>query len=157
MALVEAGGAIDEMALMLQREVAERVAAAAPGCASTAACSVLTQIACDVRLAFARAARRLQPAPQVELGGDPSAPSRHATRADPPSPRASARVVRAAFAQRRKNLANAACGLASAAAPSVLASASPRPASTPAAARRDALARRVRAPGRGARRLRARG
>jgi len=30
MALVEAGGAIDEMALMLQREVAERVAAA-PG------------------------------------------------------------------------------------------------------------------------------
>ena len=51
MALVEAGGAIDEMALMLQREVAERVAAG-PGLRVYGSMSVLTQVACDVHLAF---------------------------------------------------------------------------------------------------------
>src|SRR5262249_12894399 len=51
MALVEAGPAIDEMALMLQREVAERLAAA-PGTRVYGSLSVLTQMACDVALAF---------------------------------------------------------------------------------------------------------
>jgi len=50
-ALVESGGAIDEMALMLQKEVAERIAAA-PGSKVYGALSVLTQIDCNVTPAF---------------------------------------------------------------------------------------------------------
>jgi 16S rRNA (adenine1518-N6/adenine1519-N6)-dimethyltransferase len=105
MALVEAGGAIDEMALMLQREVAERVAAA-PGSRVYGSMSVLTQIACDVRLAFGVPPGAFTPPPQVD-----SAVIHLRHRATPPVPIAEpARfraVVRAAFAQRRKNLANA--------------------------------------------------
>ncbi len=81
MALVEAGSAIDEMALMLQKEVAERIAAA-PGSKVYGALSVLTQIDCDVRV---------RAAPPVPIS----------------DPRRFTAVVRAAFSQRRKNLANA--------------------------------------------------
>jgi 16S rRNA (adenine1518-N6/adenine1519-N6)-dimethyltransferase len=105
MALVEAGRAIDEMALMLQREVAERVAAA-PGTRVYGSLSVLTQIACDVRVAFGVPPGAFSPPPQVE-----SAVIHLRTRAAPPVAIADAErfrhVVRAAFAQRRKNLANA--------------------------------------------------
>ncbi len=105
MALVEAGPAVEEMALMLQREVAERVAAA-PGTRVYGSLSVLTQVACDVRLAFAVAPGAFSPPPQVD-----SAVLHLKTRAGPPVPIADLerfrRVVRAAFAQRRKNLANA--------------------------------------------------
>jgi 16S rRNA (adenine1518-N6/adenine1519-N6)-dimethyltransferase len=105
MALVEAGRAIDEMALMLQREVAERVAAA-PGSRVYGSLSVLTQMACDVRLAFGVPPGAFSPPPQVD-----SAVIHLRTRAAPPVPvddpvRLRA-VVRAAFSQRRKNLANA--------------------------------------------------
>src|SRR5213078_4218145 len=48
-ALVAARTAIDEMALMLQREVAERVAAP-PGSKTYGSLSVLSQLYCDVRL-----------------------------------------------------------------------------------------------------------
>jgi 16S rRNA (adenine1518-N6/adenine1519-N6)-dimethyltransferase len=105
MALVEAGPAIDEMALMLQREVAERIAAA-PGTRAYGALSVLTQVACDVRMAFGVPPGAFSPPPQVD-----SAVIHLRARAAPPAPIADAerfrRVVRAAFAQRRKNLANA--------------------------------------------------
>lgn len=105
MALVEAGGAIDEMALMLQREVAERVAAA-PGSRVYGSMSVLTQIACDVRLAFGVPPGAFTPPPQVD-----SAVIHLRRLATPPVPIAEPErfraVVRAAFAQRRKNLANA--------------------------------------------------
>ena len=105
MALVEAGGAIDEMALMLQREVAERVAAA-PGSRVYGSMSVLTQVACDVRLAFGVPPGAFSPPPQVD-----SAVIHLRRRAAPPVPIAEPAhfraVVRAAFAQRRKNLANA--------------------------------------------------
>jgi 16S rRNA (adenine1518-N6/adenine1519-N6)-dimethyltransferase len=111
MALVEAGGAIDEMALMLQKEVAERVAAE-PGSKTYGALSVLTQIACEVTLAFAVPPGAFIPPPRVH-----SAVIHLRVRAAPPVPIADPRrfgvIVRAAFGQRRKNLANAlAAGLA---------------------------------------------
>jgi 16S rRNA (adenine1518-N6/adenine1519-N6)-dimethyltransferase len=105
MALVEAGRAIDEMALMLQKEVAERIAAA-PGSKAYGALSVLTQVACAVTLAFTVPAGAFTPAPRVD-----SAVIHLRVRAAPPVPVADPRrfsvIVRAAFGQRRKNLANA--------------------------------------------------
>jgi len=106
MALVESGGAIDEMALMLQKEVADRLAAD-PGTRTYGSLSVLTQIACDVRLAFTVPPDAFSPPPQVD-----SAVIHLRVRSAPPVPdlidldrfRA---VVMAAFGQRRKNLANA--------------------------------------------------
>ena len=105
MALVEAGGAIDEMALMLQKEVADRLAAD-PGTRVYGSLSVLTQIACDVRLAFTVPPGAFGPPPQVD-----SAVVHLRVRSAPPVPIADLThfraVVRAAFGQRRKNLANA--------------------------------------------------
>jgi 16S rRNA (adenine1518-N6/adenine1519-N6)-dimethyltransferase len=105
MRVVEAGRAVDEMALMLQREVAERVAAV-PGGRTYGSLSVLTQIACDVELSFAVPPGAFSPPPQVE-----SAVVHLRVRSDPPVPIADPRrfglVVRAAFGQRRKSLANA--------------------------------------------------
>jgi 16S rRNA (adenine1518-N6/adenine1519-N6)-dimethyltransferase len=105
MRVVEAGRAVDEMALMLQREVAERVAAV-PGGRTYGSLSVLTQIACDVELAFAVPPGAFSPPPQVD-----SAVVHLRVRSDPPVPIADPRrfglVVRAAFGQRRKSLANA--------------------------------------------------
>ena len=111
MALVEAGRAIDEMALMLQKEVAERVAAV-PGSKAYGALSVLTQIACEVTLAFTVPPGAFSPPPRVD-----SAVIHLRVRAAPPvpipDPRRFGKIVHAAFGQRRKNLANAlAAGLA---------------------------------------------
>ena len=105
MALVEAGSSIDEMALMLQREVAERIAAA-PGTRVYGSLSVLTQVACDVRLALSVPPGAFTPPPQVD-----SAVAHLRTLDVPPvsiaEPERFRRLVRAAFGQRRKNLANA--------------------------------------------------
>ena len=111
MALVEAGPAVDEMALMLQREVAERLAAA-PGGKAYGALSVLTQVACEASLAFRVPPGAFSPPPRVD-----SAVVHLRARPAPPVPIADVarfrRVVRAAFGQRRKGLANAlAAGLA---------------------------------------------
>jgi len=106
MALVESGGAIDEMALMLQKEVADRLAAG-PGTRTYGSLSVLTQIACDVQLAFTVPPDAFSPSPQVD-----SAVIHLRVRSAPPVrglidlDRFRA-VVMAAFGQRRKNLANA--------------------------------------------------
>jgi len=104
-ALVEAAPAIDEMALMLQKEVAERVAAE-PGGKTYGALSVLTQIACAVRLAFTVPPGAFSPPPQVE-----SAVVHLRSHREPPVPVADparlATAVRAPFGQRRKSLANA--------------------------------------------------
>ena len=110
-ALVESRGAIDEMALMLQKEVAERVAAA-PGSKTYGALSVLTQVAASARLAFSVPPGAFSPPPQVD-----SAVLYLRMHREPPVPVADparfAAVVRAAFSQRRKSLANAlAAGLA---------------------------------------------
>jgi 16S rRNA (adenine1518-N6/adenine1519-N6)-dimethyltransferase len=108
MALVQARTAIDEMALMLQREVAERVAAP-PGGKTYGSLSVLTQIYCDVEVAMRVPSGAFRPPPQVESAvlhlrvlGAPRVPL-----ADERRFRA---VVRAAFSQRRKTLANAVSG-----------------------------------------------
>ncbi|MGH7398046.1 MAG: 16S rRNA (adenine(1518)-N(6)/adenine(1519)-N(6))-dimethyltransferase RsmA [Candidatus Rokuibacteriota bacterium] len=104
-ALVEAAPAIDEMALMLQTEVAERVAAG-PGGKTYGALSVLTQVNCAVRLAFSVPPGAFSPPPQVDSAVLHLLPHR-----EPPVPVADparfAAVVRAAFSQRRKSLANA--------------------------------------------------
>ena len=110
MALVEAGPEVVrvapmEMALMLQREVAERVAAA-PGSKVYGSLSVLTQIACDVRLALSVPPGAFRPPPKVD-----SAVLHLSVRTAPPvpvdDPVRFRDVVRAAFSQRRKSLANA--------------------------------------------------
>jgi 16S rRNA (adenine1518-N6/adenine1519-N6)-dimethyltransferase len=104
-ALVEAAPPIDEMALMLQKEVAVRVAAA-PGGKTYGALSVLTQARCAVRLAFSVPPGAFVPPPQVD-----SAVLHLAAHRVPPvavaDPVRFAAVVRAAFSQRRKSLANA--------------------------------------------------
>jgi len=104
-ALVEAAPAIDEMALMLQKEVAERVAAE-PGGKTYGALSVLTQVAVAPRLAFSVPPGAFSPPPLVD-----SAVLHLVAHRTPPVPVADptrfASVVRAAFSQRRKSLANA--------------------------------------------------
>jgi len=110
-ALVEAGPAIDEMALMLQKEVAERVAAG-PGGKTYGALSVLTQVAAAARLAFTVPPGAFSPPPQVESAVLHLRPHREPP-VPVPDPAYFATVVRAAFSQRRKSLANAlAAGLA---------------------------------------------
>lgn len=108
MSLVSARGAIDEMALMLQREVAERLAAA-PGGKTYGGLSVLTQLYCDVRLALRVPPGAFRPPPQVESAVVHlrvlSSP-----RVDVGDERRFHAVVRAAFAQRRKTLSNALAG-----------------------------------------------
>jgi 16S rRNA (adenine1518-N6/adenine1519-N6)-dimethyltransferase len=104
-ALVEARTAIDEMALMLQREVAERVAAP-PGGKAYGSLSVFVQLHCDVRVALRVPPGAFRPPPKVDSAvlhlrvlRQPRVPLADARRFE--------RVVRAAFAQRRKTLANA--------------------------------------------------
>jgi len=113
MALAEAAPALaaaapTEMALMLQKEVAERVAAP-PGDRTYGSLSVLTQCAADVRLAFTVPPGAFRPPPLVD-----SAVLHLRALTEPPVPVADPRrlraVVRAAFAQRRKSLANALAG-----------------------------------------------
>jgi 16S rRNA (adenine1518-N6/adenine1519-N6)-dimethyltransferase len=94
-----------EMALMLQREVAERVTAS-PGSRAYGSLSVLSQIAAEVRLAFAVPPGAFSPPPLVD-----SAVLHLRALASPPVPIADPQrfraVVLAAFSQRRKMLANA--------------------------------------------------
>jgi 16S rRNA (adenine1518-N6/adenine1519-N6)-dimethyltransferase len=105
LALVAARTAIDEMALMLQREVAERVAAP-PGGRTYGSLSVLTQLSCDVRVALRVPPGAFRPPPRVE-----SAVLHLRVLPEPRVPVADERrfqaVVRAAFGRRRKTLANA--------------------------------------------------
>ena len=107
-ALLEARTTIDAMALMLQREVAERLAAP-PGGKVYGAMSVLTQAVCDVDLALRVPPGAFRPPPKVD-----SAVVRLTPRAEARVPaELEARfrdVVRAAFASRRKTLANALTG-----------------------------------------------
>ena len=104
-ALVGARGVIDAMALMLQREVAERVAAS-PGGKVYGGLSVLTQLYCDVWIALRVQPGAFRPPPKVEsavLALRPLA----APRVPVGEPGRFEAIVLAAFAQRRKTLANA--------------------------------------------------
>lgn len=110
-ALVAARTAIQEMALMLQREVAERVAAP-PGGKTYGSLSVLSQLYCDARVALRVPPSAFRPPPTVE-----SSVLHLRVLQAPRVPLADERrfhtVVRSAFAHRRKTLANAlAAGLA---------------------------------------------
>jgi 16S rRNA (adenine1518-N6/adenine1519-N6)-dimethyltransferase len=110
-ALVDARTSIDAMALMLQLEVAERVAAA-PGSKTYGSLSILTQVYCDVRIAFRVPPGAFRPPPKVESAVLHLRPLA-VPRVEPVDLRRFHTVVRAAFAQRRKTLANAlAAGLA---------------------------------------------
>ncbi|HUM18102.1 MAG TPA: 16S rRNA (adenine(1518)-N(6)/adenine(1519)-N(6))-dimethyltransferase RsmA [Candidatus Nitrosotalea sp.] len=110
-ALVASGPLIDEMALMLQKEVAQRVAAA-PGGKTYGALSVLTQAAAAVELAFSVPPGAFSPPPQVDSAVIHLKPHREPP-VPIPDPARFGAVVRAAFSQRRKSLANAlAAGLA---------------------------------------------
>ena len=104
-ALTSAPRAIDAMALMLQREVAERVAAP-PGGKTYGSLSILTQLYCDARVASRVPPGAFRPPPQVE-----SAVLHLRVLAAPRVPLVDERrfhsIVRAAFGQRRKTLANA--------------------------------------------------
>jgi 16S rRNA (adenine1518-N6/adenine1519-N6)-dimethyltransferase len=104
-ALVEARTAIDEMALMLQKEVADRLAAP-PGSKVYGALSVLTQLYCDVRLAIRVPPGAFRPPPKVDSAVVHLRVLR-APRVSLADERRFHVVVRAAFAQRRKMLANA--------------------------------------------------
>jgi 16S rRNA (adenine1518-N6/adenine1519-N6)-dimethyltransferase len=105
MALVEAGRAVSEMALMLQKEVADRVAAR-PGGKTYGSLSVLTQVACDVEFAFAVGPGAFSPPPAVESSVLHLRP-RAALPVAVHEIGRFRRVVLAAFGQRRKNLPNA--------------------------------------------------
>jgi len=107
-ALLEARAAIDAMALMLQREVAERLAAP-PGGKTYGAMSVLTQAVCDVELLLRVPPGAFRPPPKVDSAVVRLTPRPHPR--VPPGLEARFRdVVRAAFASRRKTLANALTG-----------------------------------------------
>jgi 16S rRNA (adenine1518-N6/adenine1519-N6)-dimethyltransferase len=104
-ALVRAHASIDAMALMLQREVAERVAAA-PGGKAYGSLSVHVQLNWTVELALHVPPGAFRPPPKVD-----SAVLRLTPLSSPRvvvgDERRFEAVVRAAFAQRRKTLANA--------------------------------------------------
>jgi 16S rRNA (adenine1518-N6/adenine1519-N6)-dimethyltransferase len=104
-ALLAARGAIDVMVLMLQREVAERLAAP-PGGKVYGALSVLTQAVCDVELTLRVPPGAFRPPPQVESAVVRLTPRRQ-SRVPPELEDRFRGVVRAAFAQRRKTLGNA--------------------------------------------------
>jgi len=104
-ALVAAPRAIDGMVLMLQREVAERVAAA-PGGKAYGSLSVHVQLHWQVELALRVPAGAFRPPPKVESATLRLTPLA-APRVELPDERRFEAVVRAAFAQRRKTLANA--------------------------------------------------
>jgi 16S rRNA (adenine1518-N6/adenine1519-N6)-dimethyltransferase len=104
-ALVEARTAIDQMALMLQLEVAERVAAP-PGGKTYGSLSVLTQLYCDARIALRVSPGAFRPPPKVDSAVLHLRPL-PAPRVDVGDEARFHAVVRAAFAQRRKTLANA--------------------------------------------------
>jgi 16S rRNA (adenine1518-N6/adenine1519-N6)-dimethyltransferase len=96
---------IRDMHFMLQREVVERMAAA-PGSKTYGRLSVMLQLACEVESLIDVPARAFEPPPKVEsavvrLRPRPAAerPTQHID--------VIARIVRAAFGQRRKTLANA--------------------------------------------------
>lgn len=106
--LVAARTAVSEMVLTLQKEVAERVAAG-PGSKRYGALSVLTQLYCDARLALAIPPGAFRPAPEVDSGVlhlrvlvAPRVPVGDEGKFH--------RLVKAAFGQRRKTLANALAG-----------------------------------------------
>ena len=103
-------GAIEDMHFMLQKEVVDRMAAA-PGNKVYGRLSVMLQLACGVEPLFRVAPGAFRPPPKVESAVVRLTPLPPGSRRDPALARAIDAVVRAAFNQRRKTLANALRGL----------------------------------------------
>jgi 16S rRNA (adenine1518-N6/adenine1519-N6)-dimethyltransferase len=95
---IEALPGVDRWTVMVQREIADRLRAA-PGSRTYGAPSVLVQLACEVRLLRPVDRAVFKPRPRVD-----SALLR-LERTGPAAPEGVARVVREAFAHRRKSLA----------------------------------------------------
>lgn len=101
--ILESGAAFDSMTLLMQREVAERLAAA-PGSRRNGTITIKVQFFCHVEELFNVPARVFLPPPEVESSLVRFSPRRHAL--EPEQRRSFFRLVDAAFAQRRKMLAN---------------------------------------------------
>ena len=101
--LLEARHRIDRLVLMLQTEVARRLVAP-PGTKDYGVLSVLTQHAADASLAFHVPLACFRPRPEV--GSSVVSLVMRRRSADPDAERRFVRTVRAAFAHRRKTLAN---------------------------------------------------
>jgi 16S rRNA (adenine1518-N6/adenine1519-N6)-dimethyltransferase len=108
--LLDARARFPRAVLMLQREMAQRLAAA-PGTAAYGVASVLVQAFADVRIAFGVSRRSFLPRPDVDSAVVDVRWSA-AARADVGDVALFRAVVRAAFGQRRKMLRNALAGLA---------------------------------------------
>lgn len=108
LALLRARQAIDAMALMLQREVAERVTAS-PGGRAYGSLSVLAQLHWDVRIALRVPPGAFRPPPEVDSAVLRLTPL-GTPRVEVEDEAWFERVVRAAFGQRRKMLGNALAG-----------------------------------------------
>jgi 16S rRNA (adenine1518-N6/adenine1519-N6)-dimethyltransferase len=98
--------AIADMHFMLQKEVVERMAAQ-PGGKVYGRLSVMLQLACRVEPLLRVAPGAFRPPPKVDSAVVRLAPLPAATRPDASLAPAIENVVRAAFGQRRKTLANA--------------------------------------------------
>lgn len=102
--------AIADMHFMLQKEVVERMAAA-PGSKVYGRLSVMLQLVCKVESLLRVAPGAFQPPPKVDSAVVRLTPLPSAQRVEPSLVPAVEAVVRAAFGQRRKTLANALRGL----------------------------------------------
>src|SRR5579884_423679 len=103
--LLEERQRISRMVLMLQKEVAERLVAPVGG-KIYGVLSVLVQLYADVRIAFSVSKSCFRPRPDVDSSVTVITPLSH-PRVPIRDPAFFARVVRGAFAHRRKRLANA--------------------------------------------------
>jgi 16S rRNA (adenine1518-N6/adenine1519-N6)-dimethyltransferase len=110
--LLDQAGCIQDMVFMLQKEVVQRLAAA-PGGKDYGRLSVMIQYRCAVEKLFDVAPGAFTPPPRVD-----SSVVRLTPHSSPPvvvnDPEQFARIVRAAFASRRKTLRNNMKGLLSA-------------------------------------------
>jgi 16S rRNA (adenine1518-N6/adenine1519-N6)-dimethyltransferase len=102
--LLEHRAHVDRAVLMMQKEVAERLAAE-PGRKDYGILSVQTQMWASVRVAFDVSPRAFLPPPGV-ISSVVRLDFREAAFDDPGDPEVFRRVVRGAFAQRRKTLQN---------------------------------------------------
>ena len=96
---------ISMMVFMLQQEVVERMVAA-PGTKAYGRLSVMLQYRCQLRKLFSVPPAAFEPPPQVNSAIVELTPKRSISPAAD-SPHALAKVVKAAFGQRRKTIANA--------------------------------------------------
>ncbi|HET7930260.1 MAG TPA: 16S rRNA (adenine(1518)-N(6)/adenine(1519)-N(6))-dimethyltransferase RsmA [Rhodanobacteraceae bacterium] len=103
-------GAITDMHFMLQKEVVDRMAAA-PGNKVYGRLSVMLQLACKVEPLLRVAPGAFRPPPKVDSAVVRLTPLPASQRPDPVHTQAIATLVRAAFGQRRKTLANSLHGL----------------------------------------------